>query len=66
MRWTPGAKIAVEHALIRADHETVGRAITYAEELAEYLKLAIVDTDIWIQALIHVKHERNDQMRDAS
>ncbi len=66
MRWTPGAKIAVEHALIQVEDETVDCAITYAEELAEYLKSAIVDTDIWIQALIHIKHERNDQMRDAS
>jgi predicted kinase len=61
MHWTEGAKAAVEHALIQTDGDTIDAAIAYAEQLAEHVGARIVDTDVWLQALIHTRRTQRRQ-----
>lgn len=50
MQWTEQAKTAARRALVQGDADRVNAAIMYAEELAENVNSAIVDTDLWQQA----------------
>jgi hypothetical protein len=59
MRWTPGARSAVKHALIQTSDDEILAAIDYAEQLAKYVGASIVDTDLWIQALIRTAHRHD-------
>jgi hypothetical protein len=69
MRWTPGARSAVKHALIQTSDDEILAAIDCAEQLAKYVGASIVDTDLWIQALIRTVHGHDlphSEIADAS
>lgn len=59
MKWTPGARSAVKHALIQTKDDDILAAIDYAELLAKHVGVHFVDTDLWIQALIHISHRHD-------
>ncbi len=58
MRWTDQAKTAARRALVQGDADRVNAAIMYAEELAENVNSAIVDSDLWRQAWTVLSHAR--------
>jgi hypothetical protein len=58
MRWTEQAKTAARHALAQGDADRVNAAIIYAEQLAENVNSAIVDSDLWRRAWSALSHAR--------
>jgi hypothetical protein len=56
MKWTPGARSAVKHAMIQTSNDDILAAMDCAEQLAAHVGASIVDTDLWIQALIRTAH----------
>jgi len=66
MKWTTGAQVDVEHALIATGGDVIEAAIQYAEALAVKVGVATVDTNLWLQSLASVRLSVVDDERETT